>query len=218
MSSLIGIGLYTYQEAARYSGLNIKNVYNFVNNKVANPRSTLWTSEIGKLGERNYLSFRDLAELRAIETLKKRGFSWQKIREAAEYIKDQFHDNYPLSNGKIRTTDVKIFYDGKDLTSVIGKSQGNYSLREVLNPLLHEIEYNSKNEPVRWYPYLKSRSIVLDPEYSQGKPILKEYHIPTDIVADAYKIEKNYELVSRLYDVPITAIKTAIDFENKLAA
>jgi uncharacterized protein (DUF433 family) len=56
--------------------------------------------------------------------------------------------------------------------------------------------------------------IVLDPEIAFGKPVLTDYGVRTEIVAEAFKVEKNKKTVASLFDIPVAAVDAAIRYER----
>jgi uncharacterized protein (DUF433 family) len=55
---------------------------------------------------------------------------------------------------------------------------------------------------------------VLDPEIAFGKPVLMGYGLRTEIVAGAFKAEKNKKTVASLFDIPVSAVEAAIRYER----
>lgn len=87
-----------------------------------------------------------------------------------------------------------------------------------LRSLYRGIEFGNDELAVRWYPLPRTKVIVLDPAVAFGKPIITSSGVRTSIINDAFKMEKNKQIVAKLYDVPISAVDTAIRYEAQLLA
>jgi len=62
------------------------------------------------------------------------------------------------------------------------------------------------------------QSIVVDPARSFGRPIVQKVDVPTDVLAKAVRVEESLSLVAKWYDIPIEAVRAAVEFEERLAA
>ena len=70
----------------------------------------------------------------------------------------------------------------------------------------------------RWYPLgVRHRTVLVDPTRSFGRPIVRR-GVPTEILADAVKLEGSVDAVASLYEVPKAEIRSALEFEQRLAA
>ncbi len=89
----------------------------------------------------------------------------------------------------------------------------------MIKPSLYKsIEFSQEDEALRWFPMWPQKKIILDPQRSFGRPIIVDGSVPTDILAEAVKVEKSIKGVAHWYEVPITAVREAVKFEQKLAA
>ena len=55
---------------------------------------------------------------------------------------------------------------------------------------------------------------MLDPEIAFGKPVLTDYGVRTEIVAEAFKAEKDKKMIASLFDVSVAAVEAAIRYER----
>jgi uncharacterized protein (DUF433 family) len=79
------------------------------------------------------------------------------------------------------------------------------------------IEFAGDGRAMRWFPLKRSKVIVLDPEIAFGKPVLTDYGVRTEIVAETFKAEKNKQTVASLFDIPVAAVEAAIRYEQMAA-
>jgi uncharacterized protein (DUF433 family) len=90
--------------------------------------------------------------------------------------------------------------------------------RVVVLPSLRDLEFDAE-VVARWFPLgIDKRSVVLDPERAFGRPIVVAGGVPTEILSGAVEVEGTLEKVAKLYDVPLTAVRDAVAFQQRLAA
>ena len=71
----------------------------------------------------------------------------------------------------------------------------------------------------RWFPLgISRKSIVVDPTRAFGRPIVVEGSVPTEILFEAVKTEGSPDKVAKLYEVPLSAVREAVMFQEQLAA
>jgi uncharacterized protein (DUF433 family) len=97
------------------------------------------------------------------------------------------------------------------------KSQ--YAFREVVEPSLYRsMDYTTQGDAALWFPQHPSKVIVLDPARSFGRPIVARYAIPAETLAAAAKAEGSAERAARRYDISVSAVRSAVKFQQSLAA
>ncbi len=65
----------------------------------------------------------------------------------------------------------------------------------------------------RWFPLGASRkNIVIDPARAFGRPIVAVGGMATEIITQAVRVEGSPERVAALYEVPLPAVRDALDF------
>lgn len=226
---LVGLGVYTYTEASRLTGINTLDLKRWLHGRQykkkgeANQRfiEPIWRSKLEEFDIEG-LSFHDLLEVRFVKAFRDHGVPLQTIRIAAEHAKDLFDSEYPFTCERFQTDGRTIFAEAireTGETQLLDLRKKQFAFNEVIRPSLYRgIEFDD-GLASRWFPGGRKKDVVLDPEISFGKPIITEYGIRTDILYDAYLAEdKNKRLVAAQYDVPLKAINSAIKFEERLAA
>jgi uncharacterized protein (DUF433 family) len=221
---LTGIGLYTLQEAARFTGADSREVsrWLFGYNFAGGSSPPLWQTQLSLLGEHDkVIGFRDLLELRIVKAFTRHNVPLRVIRAAIENAQQIFSTKYPFTANRFLTDGKTIFYEALqehgevELTDLVKRQ---IVFEHIIRPELYAgIEFTANGEAKRWFPVKRSQKIVLDPEISFGKPILTEFGIRTDIIAASYAVEKDKKMVASLYDIPMSAVDTAIRYE-RLAA
>jgi uncharacterized protein (DUF433 family) len=180
----------------------------------------LWTPDYRNDDDQIELSFRDLIELRFVKTFRDLGVGLTTIRDCYQRAVDEIHDDRPFSTQRFRTDGKTIFleitekdHDGR----MIDLKKRQQVFRTIVEPSLRDLEFDA-SAVARWYPLgVRSRSVVIDPTRSFGRPIVR-HGVPTEILAEAVKLEGSVESVAWLYEVPKGEVRSALQFEQRLAA
>lgn len=226
---LVGVGLYSFPEAAKLTGIESSSLRRWLRgygrtkkgSGAAYDIEALWTSPLQD-EDFDAISFADLLEVRFVNAFRKYGVSLQTIRTAARHAREMFGTNYPFTNRRFRTDGRGIFAEalretGETEMMDLGKKQ--YVFDKVVRPSLYSgIEFGEDELATRWFPVPQSKAVVLDPQIAFGKPIVTEVGVRTDILYDAYLAEDDKHVVARLYEVPLSAVEHAIRFEQRQAA
>jgi uncharacterized protein (DUF433 family) len=223
-SCLLGVGIYTPQEAAAYTHIPSRDIQRWLFGYRANgvQHSALWEPELLGIAE-NTLSFHDLLEIRFVHAFRRHGVSLQAIRSASRQAKELFGNAYPFTQRRFQTDGKRIFATILHETgdeSLLDLVKKQYAFEQIIKPSLYEgIEYAEEDSAQRWYPVQASRAIVLDPARNFGKPVLAEEGVDTAAIAQAYEAEeKNAERVAQLYEIPLSTVHAAVEFEHRIAA
>jgi uncharacterized protein (DUF433 family) len=87
----------------------------------------------------------------------------------------------------------------------------------IVEPSLRDLEFDA-DALARWYPLGMSRkSVVIDPGRSFGRPIVSDGGVPTETILRAVEAEGSPERAARLYELPLSAVRDAVTFEQRLA-
>lgn len=125
-----------------------------------------------------------------------------------------------IFNAEFRTDGKTIFlqvtekdHEGR----MIDLKKRQQVFRTIVEPSLRDLEFEA-SIVARWYPLgMKHQSVVVDPARSFGRPIVRR-GVPTEILAEAVKLEGSVNAVALLYEVPRAEIRSALEFERRLAA
>lgn len=227
MMKLIGLGLYTFPEAARLTGIPTGTLRRwltgYTSGRGAKRRSQppLWTPELHD-ADLEGLGFQDLLEVRFIQHFRALGISLQTIRIAARNARQIFDSSHPFTCKRFQTDGRDIFAEAiteSGEAELLDLKRRQYVIQRVVQPSLRaSIEYD-KEQAVRWYPMVRSRSVMLDPTIAFGKPVVADVGLRTDILYDAWCSEgRNAVRVAVLYEVSTRAVQAAVRFEKHLAA
>jgi uncharacterized protein (DUF433 family)/DNA-binding transcriptional MerR regulator len=180
----------------------------------------LWRPDYENDDDQIELSFRDLIELRFVKAFRDLGLGLTTIRDCYRRASEEEHDARPFSTQKFRTDGRTIFleiterdHDGK----IIDLKRRQQVFRSFIEPSLRDLEFDASTV-ARWYPLgVNKKSVLIDPDRSFGRPIVRN-GVPTEVLAEAVKVEGSIAAVISFYGVTKTDVQHALDFERRLAA
>ena len=164
------------------------------------------------------VSFADLVEVAAIRGLLDCGLSIRGIRAIVEHCRERFQSERPLLSHRFRTDGRDAFarLDGMGGEPVL-REKGDTAWDEVLGPFLGTVDY--EDEWVhRWWPGGRERSVVVDPRYGYGLPVVAGTGVRTEIIRERVEAGDSPEQIKRDFGVSRRAIKHALEFERSLTA
>lgn len=159
-------------------------------------------------------SFVDLLEVATIGRLKKKGFSYQRIRKIDEYCKLYLQRPRPLVTETFKARGREIFVEASHGVLLnVGYEAGLLAWEEVLDPFLDDVEY--ENELVRrWWPMTKEVGVVIDPDYGFGLPVIEGTGIRTEIIAERNRAGDSIEEITYDFGVDVEQIEDALRYEE----
>ncbi|MGY1426551.1 DUF433 domain-containing protein [Lysobacter sp. A289] len=224
-----GVGVYSYADAARFIGARSSQLrrwtLGYIHKSPSGERKLsppLWPTQLSETGIEG-LGFKDLIELRFVRAFRNEGVPLQVIRRTLEEARDEFASPYPFTCKKFKTDGRRIFMEVIEETgdeSLVDIVKRQNVIQKVIGPSLREgVELDMQGEAMRWFPLRGSKSVVFDPARKFGQPILAEYDIPTIAIVDAVSAEGgNEKRVAKLYEIPLSAVRRALEFEAKVVA
>lgn len=223
-TNMLGVGLYTAGEAARYTGIPARDIGRWLFGYRSGKKyyDGLWRPELADHDVRA-LGFHDLLEIRFVHAFRQHGVSLQAIRLASSHARTIYDRPYPFTCTRFQTDGRSIFATVLHETgdeSLLDLVKKQYTFREVIKPALYAgIEYSDSGKAERWFPQKRNRKIVLDPGRNFGKPVLTDHGIDTSILRQAWETEgENTRFVAAVYQIPVAAVEAAIQFEQRIVA
>ncbi len=170
-------------------------------------------------GSQEAVSFVDLMEVATIGKLRDRGFSLKRIRQINAYCRVYLRTSRPLVTEKFRVTGQDIFVHDEDFGVLVnvGREAGMRAWEEVLEPFLHDVEY--EQELVRrWWPLGKTVGVVVDPDYGFGLPVIEGTGIRTEIIAERKRAGDSTKEITYDFGITPRQIEDALRWEMPDAA
>jgi uncharacterized protein (DUF433 family) len=158
-------------------------------------------------------SFVDLMEVAAIGELRKKGFSFKRIRRINSYCRLYLKEPRPLVTQKFKVAGLDIFLDVDfDVLVDVGREAGMLAWREVLRPFLEDVEYEN-DLARRWWPLGREHMVVVDPDYGFGLPVVEGTGVRTEIIADRHRAGDTTDEIAYDFDVTPRQINDALRWE-----
>lgn len=221
-----GVGLYSFADAARFIGARSRDLrrwmQGYTTTRDGRPQryGALWASQLSD-ADIDGIGFRDLIELRFIQTFVAGGVPLFLIRRTIEELKDRLGQTYPFTSTTFKTDGRRIFMEIVDRSgdpTLVDVVKRQNVMPKVIGPSLREGVELDLDAATRWYPVSRSKAIVLDPRRSFGQPILAESGVPTIAIAGAVTAEDNdLARVARLYEISTADVRRAVAFEQQAA-
>ncbi len=167
------------------------------------------------------ISFAELMELHFIKMFRDEGVSLQAIKKASQKAAVQFNTDYPFAVKRFDTDGKTIFAtlakECDDEELVVDLEKGQCVFNTIIRPFFRKLDYSSADIS-RYWPLTKKRRVVLDPNRRFGEPIDPDSGIPTSALYKALKAGKgqSVEEVAKWFDVPVSAVRAAAEFERSL--
>lgn len=221
---LIGLGIYTPAEAGRLLHVDAAKIGRWLRGHRIGMHvyEPLWHSQIDIGDGRTYLGFRDLMEVRIAAKLISCGISSQRVRAAIQLAREMVGADHPLSTDRFRTDGRSIIFrvietdeHGEERERLLNLFRRQYEFKQVVDPILRTIDFDAQGSPLQWWPLGRRGNILVDPSRALGQPIDAVTSVPTAILAITARTE-GIERAARAYDVPLTSVQRAVDYESTL--
>lgn len=224
---------YLVSDAARYLRIPTPTLRSWLKGRTYDTKSGKQTSE--PLIQRPdpalaQLSFTNLVEAHVLRIIREtHQVRLEKVRQALDYMGQQFDTAHPLVMKRFQTDGVDLFVDQitEDQTkALVNVSRGGqYAMRETLKHLLTRVEWNAKGVASRFFPITdlvtdpqSDKIIFLDPSIRFGRPVVAGKGVPTGAIVDLYNAGDTIEDIAYEFDCTPSQVKEAIRFESLLLA
>ena len=220
-------GIYSIPEASRLTGVDTRSIsrwirgYTYTQSGNRRESAPVFHADYEPAEGRFALSFIDMMELRFVYAFKAHGLSLHKIRIASNRAAEILDTHHPFASSRFFTDRKSIFAriaaNRKD-ADLLDLLRGQFEIEKVLSPLLIEGVVFDKDYPSRWYPLGRIHTIVVDPKFAFGQPIVAAHRIPTAVLSAGYRAEGSFKKVADWYEVGEAVVRAAVNFESRLVA
>jgi uncharacterized protein (DUF433 family) len=144
------------------------------------------------------------------------------IRKALDYVKRRFKWKRPLIEQSFRTDGVGLFIEHYGQL-IEASADGQTIMRQVLEAHLERLEWENRSV-ARLYPFTRARdlhspkSVIIDPRYSFGRPVLAGAYIAIEVIVDRYKAGESIDELAEDYGCARLEIEEAVRCELGLQA
>jgi len=238
--SLLGVGIYSPAEAARILRVAGEGLESLTSQKLRRWARGYWhpsgdesrfsspviRPELEGACAIEAVSFRDLLELGFIATFRAQGVSMPTIRAAARRGAELFGTDHPFTVKSFRTDGRDIFAElehddslepGRRRQVLQEAITGQSVFAEFIEPFLKKIEFGPSDARL-FHPLGEAHPVVLDPQRSFGRPLIDSAGVGTYALYMASEGGNSAEDIARWYDVAISDVRAALEFEGALKA
>lgn len=229
--SFIGIGLYTYVEAARLIRIPTAKLRRWVNGYTVPVRGELRhhasviQHSASELYEFGMVTFVEMIELLLIHRFRSSGVSLQNIRRASDELAIILNTDHPFavrtlhSDGKhiiARLVERTQEDTSKGYFSDLSRMQGVLDIAEEY--FIPHLDYDITELAQRFYPMGVDRSVVVDPRRAYGQPIVARSGIPTYPLYQMHLVGQPVTSIAKWYHTDREDVRAAIRFEEAMEA
>lgn len=168
----------------------------------------------------NFLSFWNVIEAHVLCSLRKtHSVSLRNVRIAIEEAQNKLGIDYLLRSNQLSCDGGEIFVKHYgDLIQLTRSCQ--IALKNHLEVFLKRVEWDENNLAARLFPiingydHIEEKIIVIDPNFSFGRPVIERTRISTRAIYDRINAGEEIELVCKDYDLSDEELKNALSFET----
>lgn len=217
--SAIFAGVYGIPEAATY----LSNTPPFTDGLRINPSklrywiraSVPYVAPSGFPTRQRLITFLDLISMRMIAIMRSRDVKLREIKKHEAWLRKEFGIKWPFVSREMWTFGGHVFVQFEERLWASSKSgqEAMEFLKDWLSKVEVDMRFDEYNIASSWYPY---KDIYLDPKIQFGTPCINETRIPTRTIWRKIKSGDSPEILANLYDLSMTQIEHAIQWERRL--
>jgi uncharacterized protein (DUF433 family) len=216
--------LYSIAEAARVVRVHPATLRTWVLGRSYPTRSghKAWSPLI-RVADRKQgrLSFVNLVEVHVLSALRGKQVRVERIRSATQFIQGAMPTAYPRADVDMRTDCIDIYVEY--LGQLVNASSSQTTLRPLVERYLQRIERDESGLASRLFPITRddaasSKSVLIDPHFRFGRPILVETNLETSVVADRFFAGDSTAALAADFAIDEASVQEAIRFESQLRA
>ena len=224
-SDPVANGFYTVREAARLLNMPNSGVIAAWLKGRGRSGAPVIRRQYAPIGTAQELGFLDLIEVRFIEHFRKRGYSLQSLRKAAETARAELSCEHPFA-----LYGIKFVAERKNVFLKVAREVGDAKLLNLVTKqyemylILEEVLAQglafdpTSGLAMRWRPREKEfPRVIVDPTIAYGQPALESARLPTDAVFALWNSEDgNYAAVANWFEIDESLAREAVEFELAL--
>jgi uncharacterized protein (DUF433 family) len=173
---------------------------------------------------RELLSFFDIASAHILMAFKRKHVASNDLRAIVASLRQEFpNDRYPLLGRNFFMFGKAVIL--KQLGQRLNLNRGRQlGMRRIMDKFLSRVEVDVQNMPVRFSPLRDEKArgrgfIVIDPQLSCGRPVVRGTGIAAEIISERRKSGESTASLARDYRMSRRAIEEAVSyFAQKKAA
>lgn len=217
--------LYPLQEAARLAGTTASALArwaspyriprHYAEDRIAAP--LIVTPEPN--GTRAF-SFLNLIEAHFIVVYRKSGVPLRAVQLAVDFARGELDDPHPLRRAQFETDGRALFKKVQDEFGFSGlvslSSRGQLAWPELVADFFDTVEYSDDGVAKRWWPQGRRASIICDPRFAFGYPVVVKGHVRTDALVERFEAGESFDDIALDFDLEKKVVEDAVRFEMGL--
>jgi uncharacterized protein (DUF433 family) len=168
------------------------------------------------------LSFYDIASAHVLMAFKSKGVSTESIRDVVKSFNEEFPNHrYPLLGRDFHMFGKNVVIKRLGLLLNLTKRR-QLGIKEVMERYLARLEFDADKMAVRFSPLRVAIRkgvgyIVIDPEMSGGRPVMRGTGIPAEVIAKRRNSGESVRSLAKDYRLSRRAIQEAIKYLQEAA-
>lgn len=159
---------------------------------------------------RRKLTYLELIEVAVVSTCRSVGMKLADIRQARDYLSENFGAEYPFATLQLKTDGVDIFREFAGELLVASK-QGQLAWKKVIANRFHEFDYE-RGLVARWHAAGRGSAVIIDPRIRFGAPIVEG--VPTWLIRERWEHGETPGETAEEFNVPVGEVRDALRFEG----
>ena len=157
------------------------------------------------------LPFVAIIEAYVLRSLRDLGASMDEVRETAEFVRNEFGDEYALASKRIASDGVDLFVHLAE-AQLFSVKHNQYGIREVLSHYLHYVTWDDEGKParLRLQQYPAGAAVIIDPRFGWGSPVLERTKVPVDAMLSLWRAGEPMTLVAEEFDLPVDVVEDVL--------
>jgi uncharacterized protein (DUF433 family)/DNA-binding transcriptional MerR regulator len=164
-------------------------------------------------------NFYTLIEVFVIARLREQGLTFRTIRQARQELAQRLKTDYPFASHELLHDGKRLLIEMDDKTLLQLGTQGQTAFERIIGPFCKKLDFCKETQLAnRYWPMGKNSAVVVDPRHGFGRPTIAGTNIATETVHDLYRAGEGKETICDLYDLPLSHVDEALNFEMQKAA
>lgn len=212
-NQIIGLGVYTLQEASFYGSLSAQKLSRWIWG------TSIYPSVIEpQLAKERLVTFYDLLQAKAIDVARQNNIPLKKIRQAIKTAQKEYDIEFPLVHHH-----QMLWYEGElhikrnGIYQLSGKQKHQMSIGTIIEPYAKDLHFDKQGLAFMWTPFEnKGIKISLNPKVQFGQPLVGNTGYPADVLYQSYLAENSVQGVEDEFGVSKDEVETAILYIKNL--
>lgn len=168
------------------------------------------------------VSFLQLAEIVVASKFRRNRLSYDRIRSAREYAKEQLGIDYPFAKLDLEAIGGHIIqrwekeHPGPSL--LVLDSPHQLLFPSVVQKTLQDFDPDENRFAVRWFPMGHEVPIVVDPEYGSGMPTIPQRRVTIETLYKRWQAGYDFRFIASDFKLDPRVVEHALKYHDQIRA